>query len=34
MYGDGEEEREACVAQAAQHVGLGEVELERIIRVG
>jgi hypothetical protein len=28
MCGDAEEEAVACVVQAAQHVGLGQVELE------
>jgi hypothetical protein len=33
VYGDAEEESVACVVQAAQHVGLGQVELESIARV-
>lgn len=33
VYGDTEQEAAACVVQAAQHVGLGQVELESIARV-
>lgn len=34
VYSDAWEEVVACVVQAAQHVGLGVVELESINRVG
>jgi len=34
VYSDSEGEAVACVVQAAQHVGLGRVELECIAWVG